>query len=160
VNRIRLSDGGLSNHATNCVDFSSLSSLDVLDLSRNKFSSLPSRIGFLPKLEFLSVTGCGNLVSILDLPSSLYDLDAYICKSLQRIRIPIRPKEQLYINLGHCNSLEEIQDIKVQSNIFWNINVDDRKHSPNKLQKIVFEVLFLSVSLAQEETHTIDICIH
>jgi hypothetical protein len=136
----------LSDRVTNLVDFSGLSALEVLDLTGNKFSSLPSRIGFLPKLRYLSVRACKYLVSLPDVPSSLDCLGASYCKSLERVRIPIESKKELYINLHESHSLEEIQGIEAQSNILWHIDVDDHSHSPNKLQKSIVEVLFLSVS--------------
>nr|CAD36201.1 LRR disease resistance protein [Populus tremula]CAE85039.1 putative LRR disease resistance protein [Populus tremula]CAE85042.1 putative LRR disease resistance protein [Populus tremula]CAE85043.1 putative LRR disease resistance protein [Populus tremula]CAE85044.1 putative LRR disease resistance protein [Populus tremula] len=71
VKRLELSNGGLSDRVINCVDFGSLSALEVLDLSGNKFSSRPSGIGFLPKLWCLGVKTCEYLISISDLPSSL-----------------------------------------------------------------------------------------
>ncbi|XP_061943859.1 disease resistance protein RUN1-like [Populus nigra] len=153
VNRLKLSYGSLSDRATNCVDFSGLSSLKELDLSENKFSSLSSGTGFLPKLGILIVSWCHNLVSIPDLPSSLDNLVACGCKSLERIRITIESKKKLRINLYDCHSLEEIQGIEGLSDIFWKIEVFNRRHSPKKLQKSFVEVLFLSVSLTQEETH-------
>jgi len=60
------------------------------------------------------------------------------------------------MELYHCNLLEEIQDIEGLSNSFWYMYVYDRSHSPNKLQKNIIEVLFLSFSLVQEETHIIN----
>ena len=150
VKSLELPDGGLSDCATNCVDFRGLSALEVLDLSRNKLSSLPSGIGFLAKLETLIVQGCKYLVSILDLPSNLDHLIANGCRSLERVRMPIESKKELYIELSYCYLLEEIQDIEGQSNISWTIWIDYRSHSPNKLQKSVVEVLFFSVFLAQK----------
>ncbi|KAI5554976.1 hypothetical protein BDE02_19G050000 [Populus trichocarpa] len=141
VKSLELPDAGLSDHTTNCVDFRGLSSLEVLDLSRNKFSSLPSGIAFLPNLGSLIVVGCNNLVSIPDLPSNLGYLGATYCKSLERVRIPIASKKELYINLHESHSLEEIQGIEDQSNIFWYISVEDRSYSPNKLQKSVVEAM-------------------
>jgi hypothetical protein len=58
-------------------------------------------------------------------------------------------------------SVEEIQGIEGLNNSFWYVSVTSpnklqkSSHSPNKSQKSVVEVLFLLVSLAQEETHTI-----
>ncbi|XP_061944126.1 disease resistance protein RPV1-like [Populus nigra] len=142
VKRLGLSNGGLSDHATNCVDFRGLSALEELDLSGNKFSSLPSGIGFLPKLKYLSVLECKYLVSIPDLPSSLDRLDACYCKSLERVRIPIESKKELYINLYRSHSLEEIQGIEgLSSNIFWYIEVANCRYSPKKLQKSVIEAM-------------------
>ena len=150
VKRLELPHGGLCDRATKCVDFSGLSALEVLDLTGNKFSSLPSGIGFLPKLKFLVVKACKYLLSIPDLPSSLDCLVASHCKSLKRVRIPIGPKKKLYIKLDNSHLLEEIQGIEGLSNSYWHICVEDRSHSPNKLPKSVVEVLFLSVSLAQK----------
>ncbi|XP_061944023.1 disease resistance protein RUN1-like [Populus nigra] len=141
VNRLELSNSGLSDRATNYVDFSGLSALEVLDLTGNKFSSLPFGIGFLPKLWWLSVQACRYLESIPDLPSSLGRLGASYCKSLKRVRIPIKPKKELYISLCDCNLLEEIQGIEGLSNSFWYIGVDDRSHSPNKLPKSIVEAM-------------------
>nr|CAE85072.1 putative LRR disease resistance protein [Populus alba] len=87
VKRLELPHGGLSDRATKCVE--GLSSLEVLHLRGNKFSSLPSGIGLLPKLTYLSVQACKYLVSIPDLPSSLECLGASHCESLKRVRIPI-----------------------------------------------------------------------
>nr|XP_034909754.1 disease resistance protein RUN1-like isoform X2 [Populus alba] len=141
VKHLELSNGGLSDRAINCVDFRGLSALIELDLRGNKFSSLPSGIGFIPKLRCLYVHGCKYLRSILDLPSSLQTLGALYCKSLERVRIPIKSREDLHINLDESHSLEEIQGIKGLSNIFWCIRVDDRNQSPNKLQKSVIEAM-------------------
>jgi Leucine-rich repeat (LRR) protein len=151
MKRLELSNAGLSDHATKCVDLSGLSALEVLDLTGNKFSSLPFGIGFLPKLRWLSVQACKYLVSIPDLPSSLYHLDASKCKSLERVRMTIESKKNLSIDLFGSHSFEEIQGIEGQSNILWNIHVHDRsQYSPNKLQKSVVEVLFLSASRSQK----------
>uniref|UniRef100_A0A2K1RA92 Uncharacterized protein n=1 Tax=Populus trichocarpa TaxID=3694 RepID=A0A2K1RA92_POPTR len=141
VKHLELSNSGLSDRATNCVDFSGLSALEKLDLDGNKFSRLPSGIGFLLKLRDLSVEGCKYLVSIPDLPSSLTRLGASYCKSLKRVRIPSEPKKELYIFLDESHSLEEFQDIEGLSNSFWYIRVDDRSHSPSKLQKSVVEAM-------------------
>jgi len=150
VKRLELSNGGLSDRVTSCVDFSGLSALEELDLTGNKFSSLPSGLGFLPKLRWLSVQACKYLVSIPDLPSSLDFLYAAHCKSLKRVRIPSEPEKELYIELDKSHSLEEIQGIEGLSNSFWYICVDDCSHSPSKLPKSIVEVLFLSVSFAQK----------
>jgi len=157
VKRLELFNGGLTDRATNCVDFSGLSALEFLDLRGNKFSSLPSGIGFLPKLRDLSVKGCKYLVSIPDLPSSLEYLFASDCKSLKRVRIPSEPKEELFINLDESHSLEELEEfqgIEDLSNSFCYIRVDDRSHSPSKLLKSVVDVLFLSVSLSHKKKRT------
>nr|XP_034918665.1 disease resistance protein RUN1-like isoform X1 [Populus alba] len=141
MKHLNLSNSGLSDRTTNCVDFSGLSALWNLNLDGNKFSSLPSGLGFLPKLRYLYVQKCKYLVSIPDLPSSLHMLFASHCKSLKRVRIPKEPKKNLLIKLDETYSLEEFQGIEDLSNCFWYIYVGDRSHSPSKLLKSVVEVM-------------------
>ncbi|KAL9381682.1 hypothetical protein Peur_024717 [Populus x canadensis] len=141
VKRLELSNGGLSNRAVNCVYFSGLSALEELNLRGNKFSRLPSGIGFLPKLQVLFVHGCEYLVSIPDLPSSLSYFNASYCGSLKRVRIPIESKKELHIDLDQNHSFEEIQGIEGQSNIFWYIRVHDSSQLSNKLQKSFVEAM-------------------
>jgi Leucine-rich repeat (LRR) protein len=148
VKHLNLSNCGLSDRATNCVDFSGLSALEFLNLAGNKFSSLPCGIGFLSKLGFMSVEACKYLVSIPDLPSSLHSLIATDCKSLKRVRLPTKSKKELCIGLEESHLLEEIQGIEGLSNSFWYIRVDDCNHLPNILPRSFVKVLFLSVSLA------------
>ena len=145
VKRLKLSNGGLSDRATNCVDFRGLSSLEELDLSQNNFSSLPSGIGFLPKLSILSVQECIKLASILDLPSNLYDLNAFGCSSMKRVRMPIQSKKDYLMYLNDCYMLEEIQGIEGPSNNYWSIEVDFPSDSSNNFQKSLAEVLSLSL---------------
>ncbi|XP_073263015.1 TMV resistance protein N isoform X2 [Populus alba] len=141
VKRLKLSNGGLSDRAAKCVDFKGLSSLKKLDLSGNKFSSLPSGIDSLPKLRWLSVQACKYLVSIPDLPSSLDWLAASHCKSLKRVKVPTKPKKNLFIELHESYLVEEIQGIERLRNGSWIIFFSDCSHSPNKLSKSVFEAI-------------------
>ncbi|XP_034907423.2 protein SUPPRESSOR OF npr1-1, CONSTITUTIVE 1-like [Populus alba] len=60
LGRLKLVNYGLSERATNDVDFGGLSSLEELDLSRNKFFDLPSGIGILFKLRLMRVEHCSN----------------------------------------------------------------------------------------------------
>ena len=92
VKSLELPDDDFSNHATNYVDFRGLFSLEELDLSQNKFSSVPSGIDFLPKLGTLSVVGCDNLASISNPPSNLYCLNALYWKSLKRVEYSQKKK--------------------------------------------------------------------
>uniref|UniRef100_A0A6N2M6A9 TIR domain-containing protein n=1 Tax=Salix viminalis TaxID=40686 RepID=A0A6N2M6A9_SALVM len=84
LRKLRLSYYGLSERTINCVDLGGLVYLEELNLSGNNFSSLPSSISVLPKLQLLRVSHCRNLVSISELPSSLKFLDAIGCKSMER----------------------------------------------------------------------------
>ncbi|KAJ0896089.1 putative leucine-rich repeat domain superfamily [Helianthus annuus] len=60
--------------------------LQVLDLSRNNFSRLPSSISQLPGLKLLNLSDCINLVELPDLPSSIAVLKADGCDSLEIAR--------------------------------------------------------------------------
>jgi Leucine-rich repeat (LRR) protein len=108
VKSLELPYVGLSDRATYCVDFRGFSSLEELDLSENNFSSLPSGIGFLPKLRVLFVHRCKYLVSIPDVSSSLICLAAHDCKSLERVRIQKQLKKELFIKLDESHLLVEI----------------------------------------------------
>ncbi|XP_034903991.1 TMV resistance protein N isoform X2 [Populus alba] len=136
---LKFSNSGLSDRTTNCVDFRGLSSLKELDLSQNNFSSLPSGIGFLPKLSMLSVRECIKLVSISDLPSNLDCLNAFRCSSMKSVRIPIQSKNSPFMVLEKCYMLEEIQGIEDPSNNYWTIDVDFPSDSSNNFLKSLAE---------------------
>ncbi|KAA8517123.1 hypothetical protein F0562_017416 [Nyssa sinensis] len=64
-----LLDDGLPN------DLESLPSLEVLNLSRNKFHCLPASISRLSKLRILELSQCTMLKSIPDLPANLRTIE-------------------------------------------------------------------------------------
>uniref|UniRef100_A0A6N2LJM7 TIR domain-containing protein n=1 Tax=Salix viminalis TaxID=40686 RepID=A0A6N2LJM7_SALVM len=104
LRKLRLAYYGLSERTINCVDLGGLVYLEELNLSGNNFSSLPSSISVLPKLQLLRVSHCRNLVSISELPSSLKFLDAIGCKSMERVRLPIQSKNNSNLSLYRCPS--------------------------------------------------------
>ncbi|RYR15443.1 hypothetical protein Ahy_B04g072190 [Arachis hypogaea] len=63
-------------------DLSGFPSLTDLDLSGNHFVNLPISIHELPKLKCLSLNGCKRLQSLPELPSSIRELKAWCCDSL------------------------------------------------------------------------------
>ncbi|RVW29908.1 Disease resistance-like protein DSC1 [Vitis vinifera] len=65
-------------------DLSSLSWLERLDLSRNSFITVPS-LSRLPQLERLILEHCKSLQSLPELPSSIIELLANDCTSLENI---------------------------------------------------------------------------
>ncbi|KAJ0763435.1 putative TIR domain, P-loop containing nucleoside triphosphate hydrolase [Helianthus annuus] len=77
----RLEDGGIPSDI-----FCELLNLQILDLSHNYFSRLPSGISRLPGLKLLNLTNCWNLVELPDLPSSIAILKAKGCDSLEIVR--------------------------------------------------------------------------
>ncbi|KFK35947.1 hypothetical protein AALP_AA4G059000 [Arabis alpina] len=66
-----------------------LSSVRRLSLSRNKFISLPSSLGYLYHLKWLDLKHCEKLVSVPMLPPNVQWLDAHGCISLEEISLPL-----------------------------------------------------------------------
>ncbi|GKB49801.1 TMV resistance protein N-like protein [Tanacetum coccineum] len=62
-----------------------LPNLQKLDLTRNYFSRIDFRLLKLPRLKYLRVSGCWNLVELLQLPSSIAVLIAESCRWLESI---------------------------------------------------------------------------
>jgi len=153
LGKLKLLNCGFSEHATNSVDFGGFSSLEELDLSRNEFFSLPSGIGILSQLRLLTVKECGNLVSIPELLSNLERLDAFGCKSMQWVRLPIQAKKYLRLFLFGCADLGEIQGMEGLSNHGWIIAYVTKSKLSNNYKKSLVEVLFLS--LLHTNKHTI-----
>ncbi|XP_042478786.1 disease resistance protein RPV1-like [Macadamia integrifolia] len=78
-------------------EIGSISSLQHLDMSDNKFHSLPTSISHLSQLKSLQLQNCTRLQFLPELPSSLEKLDASRCKSMERLA-----------NLGNLSSLQEL----------------------------------------------------
>ncbi|KAK1415892.1 hypothetical protein QVD17_31680 [Tagetes erecta] len=115
---------------------SELVTLQVLDLSFNKFSRLHSRLSQFPCLKLLNLSYCENLVELPDLPSSIAILIA-----------------------KHCGSLESVGDLS-KYKWLWKVSV----RGSNKLisgelmlnsmlQVNAFEDRFMSVLLPSELRH-------
>ncbi|XP_039169712.1 disease resistance protein RUN1-like [Eucalyptus grandis] len=85
----RLSYLGLKGCNLSEVEFlestSSFPELQILNLSYNKFTHLPTCINKLYHLRLLKVEGCELLQEIPQLPSNIYELLAPKCKSLQKL---------------------------------------------------------------------------
>ncbi|KAJ9554661.1 hypothetical protein OSB04_018706 [Centaurea solstitialis] len=76
----RLVDGDISS-----VSFEELSNLQALELSCNRFLRLHSSLSQLPRLKYLNLSYCHDLVELPDLPSSIAVLVAYKCESLKLV---------------------------------------------------------------------------
>ncbi|KAL6316015.1 hypothetical protein AAG906_015431 [Vitis piasezkii] len=69
-------------------DFSSLCSLEYLDLSRNNFVTLPASLNQLSQLKGLRLGYCKRLQSLPELPSSIEEIDAHDCRVTENILCP------------------------------------------------------------------------
>ncbi|WKA00211.1 hypothetical protein VitviT2T_018593 [Vitis vinifera] len=87
LKKLNLSDRNLLEGALPS-DLSSLSWLECLDLSRNNFITVPTSLSRLPHLRRLIVEHCKNLQSLPELPSSIKELLANDCTSLETFSYP------------------------------------------------------------------------
>lgn len=72
--------------------FRHLSSLSSLNLTGNNFVSIPTTISKLPQLNLLTLNFCQKLQSLPDLASSMTQLDASNCDSLETTKFnPAKP---------------------------------------------------------------------
>ncbi|XP_024989860.1 TMV resistance protein N-like [Cynara cardunculus var. scolymus] len=100
------------------VFWEELSNLQVLDLSRNKFSRLHPSLSQLPRLKFIDLSDCYNLVELPDLPSSISILIANGCTSLKIGDFPTNHLKWLWkvsLSTRNCNG-ERILESMLQGN--------------------------------------------
>ncbi|XP_076914659.1 disease resistance protein Roq1-like [Bidens hawaiensis] len=79
LNKCNLGDEEISSNAWK------LPNLEELHLTRNKFSKLNISLLQVPRLKWLDVSRCENLVEVMDLPSSIAILIADLCTSLESV---------------------------------------------------------------------------
>ncbi|KAL7205625.1 hypothetical protein ACSBR2_018535 [Camellia fascicularis] len=109
--KLSLRDCSLSDD-TILRDLSGLSLLLELDLSQNPISSIPESISGLTTLKSLWLDTCTRLQSLPKLPSSLKELVARDCKSLERMTIPSNLLKSMNVmHLSGCNKLFKIDGL-------------------------------------------------
>ncbi|XP_043810319.1 disease resistance protein RUN1-like [Manihot esculenta] len=88
-------------------DIGCLSSLEDLDLSFNKFASLPASISQLSSLTLLRLVGCKWLQSLPELPANVKYVFAGGCIALENIPNPLKPctLRVLKLDLFNCHGL-------------------------------------------------------
>ncbi|KAI8007765.1 Plant intracellular Ras-group-related LRR protein 4 [Camellia lanceoleosa] len=91
-------------------DFEKLSSLVLLNLSHNDFSSLPCSLSGLSILEKLVLSHCKYLKVLPPLPSSLIELNAANCTALESISDISNLENLRNLNLANCEKLTGIPD--------------------------------------------------
>ncbi|KAJ9560914.1 hypothetical protein OSB04_006074 [Centaurea solstitialis] len=90
--RLDLSACNLVDGEISSIMWKEFSNLQALDLSENKFSRLDSSLSQLPRLKYLNLSNCKDLVELPDLPSSLAILVVRSCDSLQIVDLPTNLK--------------------------------------------------------------------
>ncbi|KAI5312881.1 hypothetical protein L3X38_042055 [Prunus dulcis] len=86
------------------VDIGCLSSLELLDLSRNNFVSLPASIGCLPKLWVFWVKGCQRLQQLPHFRFGLVDNEGFC---------------GIYMNTDDCTSLTTLPKLSIKEGRSW-----------------------------------------
>ncbi|ONH90280.1 hypothetical protein PRUPE_8G044400 [Prunus persica] len=81
------------------VDIDCLSSLEILDLSRNNFVSLPASIGCLTKLWSFSVRGCQRLQQLPHFRFGLVDNEGF---------------SSIYMHTDDCTSLKTLPNLSIK----------------------------------------------
>ncbi|KAF2290872.1 hypothetical protein GH714_016206 [Hevea brasiliensis] len=66
-------------------DFYRLSSLVVLNISRNYFVNTPASISQLPQLRYLCLDDCRDLKALQKLPATMHEISANNCFSLETL---------------------------------------------------------------------------
>lgn len=140
LTRLFLPDCGLSEDAFS-IDLGCLSSLVDLDLKGNNFFNLPAGIGRLPMLQTLWLHDCKNLIAISELPSSLKQLLASNCTSLETLSL--KSKQLLGLSLLNCPKLVEIQGLEgVENNPIVHMDQREEYHfSEENSSRSLWQVL-------------------
>ncbi|KAJ9177998.1 hypothetical protein P3X46_009918 [Hevea brasiliensis] len=153
LTRLVIANCGLTEDAV-CIDLGCLSSLVDLDLRGNNFFNLPAGIGRLPMLKTLWLHDCRNLRSISEIPSSLKQLLAANCTSLERVSL--QSKELLGLSLLNCPKLVDIQGLEgLESNPIIHVGgTEGYQFWEENSSRSLWQVLSLSLSLSLFHTHT------
>ncbi|VVA27678.1 PREDICTED: TMV resistance, partial [Prunus dulcis] len=93
-------------------DFEKLSSLEVLNLGRNNFCSLPASLRGLSLLRKLLLPHCKNLKALPPLPPSLEEVDAANCTSLEGISDISNLENLAMLNLTSCEKVVDIPGLE------------------------------------------------
>ncbi|KAJ9554582.1 hypothetical protein OSB04_018627 [Centaurea solstitialis] len=90
--RLNLAACNLVDGEISSVIWKKFFNLRALCLSKNKFSRLDSSLSQLPRLKYLDLSSCEDLVELPDLPASLAILVVRWCDSLEIVDLPTKLK--------------------------------------------------------------------
>ncbi|KAK2636333.1 hypothetical protein Ddye_031125 [Dipteronia dyeriana] len=93
-------------------DFEKLSSLEILNLGKNNFHSLPSSLRGLSLLKNLLLPHCEELKSLPPLPSSLQEVNIANCFALESIYDLSNLRGLCDLNLTNCEKVVDIPGLE------------------------------------------------
>ncbi|KAK1553157.1 hypothetical protein Q3G72_029781 [Acer saccharum] len=93
-------------------DFEKLSSLEILNLGKNNFHSLPSSLSGLSLLKKLLLPHCEELKSLPPLPSSLQEVNIANCFALESIYDLSNLGDLYDLNLTNCEKVLDIPGLE------------------------------------------------
>ncbi|CAL2231546.1 unnamed protein product [Prunus armeniaca] len=93
-------------------DFEKLSLLEILNLGRNNFYGLPASLRGLSLLRKLILPHCKKLKALPPLPSSLEEVDAANCTSLESISDISNLENLVMLNLTSCEKVVDIPGLE------------------------------------------------
>ncbi|KAK0574072.1 hypothetical protein LWI29_017828 [Acer saccharum] len=93
-------------------DFEKLSSLEILNLGKNNFHSLPSSLRGLSLLKKLLLPHCEELKSLPPLPSSLQEVNIANCFALESIYDLSNLGDLYDLNLTNCEKVVDIPGLE------------------------------------------------
>nr|VDD53392.1 unnamed protein product [Brassica oleracea] len=107
-----------------------LDTMTVLVMSNTEIQEIPPWINRISRLRRLVLTGCKKLLSLPQLPSSLSQLDAEDCESLERLDCSFL-NQKISLNFAKCFKLnKEARDVIIQT---WtnDVTILPGKEMPN-----------------------------
>ncbi|KAL0691799.1 hypothetical protein Bca4012_091478 [Brassica carinata] len=107
-----------------------LDTMTVLVMSNTEIQEIPPWINRISRLRWLVLNGCKELLSLPQLPSSLSQLDAEDCESLERLDCSFL-NQKISLNFAKCFKLnKEARDVIIKSSTYY-ITILPGKEMPN-----------------------------
>ncbi|KAK1415897.1 hypothetical protein QVD17_31685 [Tagetes erecta] len=146
-----LEDGDMMGYISELV------TLQVLDLSYNKFSRLHPSLSQIPCLKLLNLSYCENLVELPELPSSIAILNASFCESLERVGDLSKYKWLWKVSLWM--SSDKLISGELVLNSMLQVNAIEDRFMSVCLMSVCLMIVLLSGNLLSTSDRTISIII-